>query len=192
MSKYLLLAPLVFLSACFAHIPMHTTEHLNIQWRPSYQQAQDDAIRLGRPILVVMIAGEKEGATCLGGDYLRSAALRDDRVIERVNNELVPVWINIRTTPMPPFPFINEILVTAKLDKDNRVVDLWSRNYFVHSIIVSPDGQTLLNPGASTVSKTARSLILEGDFSYSTIDPGDYLSMLQHALRRFRPEHAAN
>jgi hypothetical protein len=91
---------------------------------------------------------------------------------------------------VPAWPFVRDILVTATLDKNNRVRDMWSRNYYVHTIIVSPDGQTLLNPGASTVSSTARSLVFEGDFSYSTIDPGDYLSMLARAERRFRPEQA--
>ena len=173
-------------SGCFAHIPMHTTEHLNVQWRSSYEQAQAEAQRLGRPMVVVMIAGEKDGAVCMGGDYLRSAALRDERVIAKLNEEFVPVWLNVRTTPVPPWPFVKDILVTATLDAHNRVVDVWSRNYFVHSIIVSPDGQRLLNPGASTVASTARSLIFEGDFSYSTIDPGDYLVMLRNALNRFR------
>ena len=68
------------------------------------------------------------------------------------------------------------MLVTATVDHDNRVTDLFSRNYFLRSVIVSPDGQTLLNRGAPTVAKTARKLIFEGDFSYETIDPGDYLS----------------
>ena len=84
---------------------MHTTEHLNVHWRASYQEALADAQRLGRPILAVMIAGEKDGAVCLGGDYLRSAALRDQTVIDAVNDQFVPVWINVRTTPIPSFPF---------------------------------------------------------------------------------------
>jgi hypothetical protein len=189
MSKYLL-APLLFLSGCFAHIPMHTTEHMNVHWRASYQAAQEEALRTGRPIVVVMTAGEKDGNMCMGGDYLRSAALRDARVAARLNADFVPVWINVRTTAVPPWPFVSDILVTAKLDNNGRVKDLWSRNYYVHTVIVSPDGQTLLNPGASTVASTARSLVFEGDFSYSTIDPGDYLSMLARAERRFHPEEA--
>ncbi len=181
----LLAAAILGSSGCFAHIPMHSTEHLNVAWRSSYEQAQADALKLGRPILVVLIAGEKEGAICMGGDYLRSLALRDQRVIAQINEEFVPVWINIRTTPVPPFPFVQDVLVTAKIDQHNRVVDLFSRNYFIRSVIVSPDGQRLLNPGASTVAKTARKLLFEGDWSYEAMDPGDYLVMLKHALRRF-------
>ena len=189
MAKITLLASLL-LTGCFAHIPMHTTEHMNVRWRASYQEAQEEALRTGRPLAVVMTAGEKNGDMCMGGDYLRSAALRDARVIARLNDEFVPVWINVRTTPVPAWPFVRDILVTAKIDKDGRVRDTWSRNYYVHTILVSPDGQTLLNPGASTVASTARSLVFEGDFSYSTIDPGDYLSMLSRAERRLHPEQA--
>ena len=189
MGKITLLAS-VLLTGCFAHIPMHTTEHMNVRWRASYQQAQEEALRTGQPIVVVMTAGEKNGDMCMGGDYLRSAALRDARVIARLNEEFVPVWINVRTTAVPPWPFVRDILVTAKIDQDNRVRDTWSRNYYVHTIIVSPDGQTLLNRGASTVASTARSLVFEGDFSYSTIDPGDYLSMLSRAERTLHPEQA--
>jgi hypothetical protein len=180
--RKILLATL--LSGCFAHMPMHTTEHFKVEWRSDYATALADAQQLGRPVLVVMIAGEKDGAICLGGDYLRSSALTDARVIERINRDFVPVWINVRTTPLPAFPFLKDVLVTATVDGERRVTDLFSRNYFLRSVIVSSDGQRLLNPGASTVSGTAKSLIFEGDFSYETNDPDSYLSMLKHALAR--------
>jgi hypothetical protein len=185
MLKPIALFALVALSGCFAYLPMEYKEHLNVQWRSSYQQAQADAQRLNRPILVVMIAGDKEGAICMGGHYLRSLALRDERVIARINEEFVPVWINIRTTPVPPFPFVKDVLVTATIDRDYRVTDVFSRNYFIRSVIASPDGQRLLNSGAPTVSATAKNLLLEGDWGYEAMDPGDYLSMLQRALRTF-------
>ena len=120
----------------------------------------------------------------MGGDYLRSAALRDARVIERVNAEFVPVWINIRTTPVPPFPFVRDVLVTASIDKHNRVTDMWSRNYYVHSVVVSPDGQTLLNPSASTVAKTAHTLVFDGDFGVLDHRSG---RLSQHARARAAP-----
>ncbi len=173
----------MLLSGCFAHMPMHTTEHFKVEWRADYATALADAQRLGRPVLVVMIAGEKDGAICLGGDYLRSSALTDARVIERINRDFVPVWINVRTTPLPPFPFLKDVLVTATVDGERRVTDLFSRNYFLRSVIVSADGQRLLNPGPGTVSATAKSLLFEGDFSYETNDPDSYLSMLKHALK---------
>ncbi len=184
MSKTLL-APLLLISGCFAHIPQHTTAHLNVSWRADYQSAQADAQKLGRPVLVVMIAGDKEGAICLGGDYLRSSALTDARVIRKINEEFVPVWINVRTTPIPRFPFLKDVLVTATVNAENRVTDTFSKNYFLRSVVVSPDGQTLLNPGATNVTVAARKLIFEGDFTYETNDPGSYLGLLEHALRRY-------
>jgi hypothetical protein len=115
---------------------------------------------------------------------LRSDALRDARVIDLLNASFVPVWINVRTTPLPAWPFLKDVLVTAKLDANRRVIDGWSRTFFVHSIAVSPDGQRLLNPGAKTVAETAKSLIFEGNFSYEAIDAGEYLGMLRRALDR--------
>ena len=189
MAKITLLASLL-LTGCFAHIPMHTTEHMNVRWRASYQEAQEEALAHRPPDRRRHDGGREErrhvhgrGLPALGG------AARCAR-IARLNDEFVPVWINVRTTPVPAWPFVRDILVTAKIDKDGRVRDKWSRNYYVHTILVSPDGQTLLNPGASTVASTARSLVFEGDFSYSTIDPGDYLSMLSRAERRLHPEQA--
>jgi hypothetical protein len=181
------LALMPALSACLTHVPMHTRGHLDIDWRPTYAAAQADAIRLGKPILTVMIAGDKRGPSCLGGDYLRSVALNDPEVVKVVNERFVPVWINIRTQPVPDWPFVDQVLVTAKLDDRHRVRDLFSRSFFIRTVIASPDGQTLLNPGAATVAETARRLVFEGDFSYERIDAGDYLSMLGKALER----HAA-
>jgi hypothetical protein len=183
--RALLIALPLLGTACLAHVPLHTTEHLNISWRSSYQQAADEAARLDRPVLVVMIAGEKDGPSCMGGDYLRSAALRDPQVIDVINKQFVPVWINVRTTPVPRWPFLADVLTTATVDKDGRFTDRWSRTFYVHSVIVSPDGQRLLNKGAGTVASTAHALIFEGNFSYSAIDPGEYLGMLKRALERF-------
>ena len=171
-------------AGCLPHIPMHTTEHLGIGWRASYERAADESARTGRPMLVVLASGEKDGKTCPGADFLRSDALRDRRVIDLLNASFVPVWINVRTTPLPPFPFLADILVTAKLDADRRVVDGWSRTFYVHSIAVSPDGQRLLNPGAKTVAQTAKALIFDGNFSYEALEAGEYLGMLRRALER--------
>ena len=88
-------------------------------WRASYQEAQADALRLGRPILVVMIAG-REGRRHLHGRRLSAlgGAARSRGSSSGVNAEFVPVWINIRTTPVPPFPFVQDILVTARRQEE--------------------------------------------------------------------------
>jgi hypothetical protein len=178
----LALAFIPLLVGCLPHIPMHTTEHLSIGWRANYAAAATEAAASGRPLMIVMASGDKDGATCPGADFLRSDALRDGRVIELANRSYIPVWINVRTTPLPRFPFQKEILVTAKVDQDNRVVDRFSRTFFVHTILVSPDGGTLLNPGPSTVAATAKSLIFDGSFGYEALEAGEYLGMLRRGL----------
>lgn len=184
-SPLLLVAMLVLSAAgCLPHIPMHTTEHLTVGWRADYDHALAEATRTGRPILVVMASGEVDGATCPGADFLRTDALRSAQVIDLINNAYVPVWLNVRTTPLPPFPFIKDILVTAKLDAERHVIDKWSRTFFIHTILVTPDGQTLLNPGAKTVAQTAKALIFEGNFSYEMLDAGEYLGVLRRSLER--------
>jgi hypothetical protein len=182
--KTLIAIAALALAGCLPHIPMHTTEHLEIGWRANYARAAAEAAATARPLLVVMASGDKDGATCPGADFLRSDALRDRRVIDLVNLAFVPVWINVRTTALPRFPFQERILVTAKVDADNRVIDRFSRTFFVHTILVSPDGTTLLNPGAATVAQTAKQLVFDGSFSYEAIDAGEYLGMMQHALER--------
>lgn len=117
---------------------------------------------------------------------LRSAALKDPRVIELINSELVPVWINVRTHPVPRFPFVDQVLVNGRLDKDNMISDPFSEGFFVRSIIVSPDGKTLLNPQAPTVRASMARLALTGDLGYATVDPGDYLVMIRRALDKYR------
>jgi len=193
MHKFSWILPLLSLSGCLGLIPVHTYEHMQVQWRPTYEVALADAHKLGRPLLVVMIAGEKDGPTCLGGDYLRSGALRDPTVIALINDQFVPVWINVREQPVPPFPFTDQVLVTATLDQRRRVIDRFSLTFYLRSVIVSPDGRTLLNPGAPTVAKATAKLVFEGDFTYQSHGPGEYLTMLRHALDRcrFASAHAA-
>ncbi len=186
MPKIARLAPLALLalSGCLAHVPVHSSGHTKIAWRADFETARADAMRLGRPVLTVMIAGEKDGPTCFGGDVLRSAALNDDRVLQLINDRFVPVWVNVRTTAVPPFPFLGEVLVTGKVDADRRVIDRFSRTFFFRSVISTSDGQALLNPGAPTVAKTARKIVFEGDSSYEANTPEDYLTMMMHALDR--------
>jgi len=193
MLKPILVSSSLLLGACLinlptANIPMHTSEHLGIAWQPSYSAAQLEAARVGKPLLVVLGAGEKDGAVCLGADYLRSSALADPRVVEQINRDLVPVWINIRTNALPPWPFIQDILVTASIDGERRVSDNFSRAFFFRSLMISADGQTLYNPGAKTVNEAAKQLIVNGTWTFEANEPNEYLSMLKHGLEAFR-EH---
>ncbi len=102
-----------------------------------------------------------------------------------IDDHFVPVWINVRTEALPRFPFLDQVLINARVDKENRVVDPFSKGFFVRSVVVSPDGQTLLNPGPSSVLGFAAKTILEGDMNYANADPGDFLSMVMHAYNRW-------
>jgi hypothetical protein len=114
---------------------------------------------------------------------LRSAALSDSRVIELVNERFVAVWINVRTTPLPRLPALAPTLVNARVDANNYVTDWFSQGFFVRSVVLTPDGQRVLNPAAPTVGKSLVRFAM-GDLGYAEVNPGDYLVMLRRALAR--------
>ncbi|MDB4964777.1 MAG: hypothetical protein JWN44_466 [Myxococcales bacterium] len=105
-----------------------------------------------------------------------------------INADFVPVWINVRTTPLPRSSFVAEVLVGAKVDGDNKVVDPFSKGFFLRSVVLSPDGQRILNHSPRTVAGSLGEALRDGTQVYATIDTGDYLSMLGKALKRHRGE----
>lgn len=105
-------------------------------------------------------------------------------MIALINERFVPVWINVRTTPLPPLPVLSKVLVNARVDRDNKIADLFSEGFFVRSVVLSPDGQRILNPAPTTVAGSLKHLALDADLGYAQVDPRDYLSMLRHALDR--------
>ena len=50
-----------FASACITHLPPRTTTHLQIHWQPDYASAQRAAATAGKPLLVLLVAGEIAG-----------------------------------------------------------------------------------------------------------------------------------
>ncbi len=103
-----------------------------------------------------------------------------------VNAEFVPVWINVRETAIPPFPFTGQFLVNGRVDANNKIKDPFSEGFFLRSVVASPDGQTLLNPQASTIHSSLASFAIGGTLGYVQVDPGDYLHMLHAALEKWR------
>jgi hypothetical protein len=122
----------------------------------------------------------------VGGAALRSGALSDDGVIALVNDAFIPVWIDVRTTPLPPLPIWPQVLLKTQLGVDRRVVDLFSQGFFLRSLVLTPDGQTLLNPQADTVTGSIATSSEKGYYAYAQTKPQDYQVMLQGALVRFR------
>lgn len=99
-----------------------------------------------------------------------------------MNAELVPVWIDIRTTPVPDVACMADVLDRVALDEDRRVSGAFSRGFFLRSVVLAADGETLLNPqpGGASLCK----LCSDGYFAYAQVKPADYLKMLHEALGR--------
>jgi hypothetical protein len=124
----------------------------------------------------------------VGADALRSGALSDPEVVALLNGAFVPVWVNARTTALPPLPpeVLEQVLVQAGIDGQRHVVDIASRAFFLRSIVLTPDARTLLNPQAPTAGGSVASWIGRGHFSYQQQRTAEYLEMLRGALARVR------
>ena len=107
-------------------------------------------------------------------------------VVDFVNDEFVPVWINVRTTALPRLPFVPDVLVNAKVDADNMVIDPFSKGFFLRTVVLTPDQQTILNRMPSTLAGSIGSALRDGTQAYAAVDAPDYLSMLVKALHRHR------
>jgi hypothetical protein len=97
-----------------------------------------------------------------------------------VNERFVPVWVNIRREPIPDFPSVDQAIAGIELDSYRRVTGGFSRKFFLKSVVLSPDGQTLLNPQDQP---GLGHLFSQGHFPYAQVKAEDYLTMLEAALR---------
>ena len=115
---------------------------------------------------------------------LRDGALSDPEVIALVNDEFIPVWINIRTTPIPDLACMNDVLAKVEVDADGLVQGSFSQGFFLRSVVLASDGETLLNPqpGAASLGD----LFTQGHFPYAQVHAHQYLPMLRGALERAR------
>jgi len=121
---------------------------------------------------------------------LRSEALSDDETIDLINAEFVPVWIDVRESPLPDLPFWPQVLENARIGPDRRIVDAFSEGFFLRELAVTPDGQTLLNPQADTFAGSASNMVHRSHFAYAQTKPLELKNLLGVALRRFRARAA--
>jgi len=121
----------------------------------------------------------------VGGAKLRDGALSDGRVIGTINARFEPVWVNIRTTPVPDRPAIDAALENVMLDRERRVSGSFAQGFFVRSCVLSADGTRLLNPQASP---RLGDMVEKGHFSYAQVKAEDYLEMLDDALLRSKAD----
>src|SRR5215510_3524499 len=115
---------------------------------------------------------------------LRDGALSDPQVVALVNDEFVPVWINVRTTPVPDLACMEDVLEKVEVNADNLVQGSFSQGFFLRSVVLASDGETLLNPqpGGAALGD----LFTEGHFKYGQVKAKHYLPMLRQALERAR------
>jgi hypothetical protein len=105
-------------------------------------------------------------------------------VIELIGSDFVPVWIDVRTTSLPRRAFVGDVLVNARVDEQNKVVDPFSQGFFLRSVVLTPDGEQILNRAPTTAAASLGRVLTTGDNLYANVDAGDYLTMLRHALVR--------
>src|SRR6185295_10354934 len=115
---------------------------------------------------------------------LRDGALSDPEVIALINEEFVPVWVNVRTTPVPDLACMNEVLHNVEVNPDGMVQGSFSQGFFLRSVVLASDGETLLNPQPGGASMG--DLFSEGYFKYGQVKAKHYLPMLRGALERSR------
>lgn len=119
----------------------------------------------------------------MGGAKLRDGALSDEEVLSLVNREFVPVWIDVRTTPLPDVACLEEAIEGIEYDADGRVTGSFNQGFFLRSVVLSSDGETLLN---RQDKPALGDLFTKGYFSYAQVKPDDYLKMLRDALAKSR------
>jgi len=106
-------------------------------------------------------------------------------VVDFVNDEFVPVWINIRTTPVPDLACMEDVLGKVEVNGDGVVQGAFSQGFFVRSVVLAGDGETLLNP-QDIRNASLGDLFTVGYFPYAQVKSKDYLPMLRSALERSR------
>jgi hypothetical protein len=109
-------------------------------------------------------------------------------VIRYVNENLVSLWVDVREQPVPPIPDLDKVLINARMDSRRMIVDPFSEGFFVRTVIVSPDGKTLLNPQASTLAGAAGVIFTKQSVPYAQVTTNDFWLMLRDALARHRGE----
>ena len=92
-------------------------------------------------------------------------------MIAYVNDNLVPVWVNVREQAFPEHIPTRwwDLLLFA--DSDGQIWNPWFLGYYVRSYVVTPDLRGILNDGALTTV---------------TLGSEPYLVMLEEALAGYR------
>jgi hypothetical protein len=79
---------------------------------------------------------------------------------------------------------MNDVLHNVEVNSDGRVQGSFSQGFFLRSVVLASDGETLLNPQPGGAS--LGDLFSEGHFKYGQVKAKHYLPMLRGALERAR------
>lgn len=105
-------------------------------------------------------------------------------MVELVSESFVPVWINVRMTPVPDLACMNEVLDPVEVDANGMIQGSFNQGFFLRSVVLACDGRTLLNPQPGHASLGY--LLANGHFPYGQVEAKHYLPMLRAALERAR------
>lgn len=99
--------------------------------------------------------------------------------------EFVPVWVNLREEPLPALATLDSVLGKTRLDASRRVDDTLSHGFFLRSVVLTPDGEEILNPQDATPEASWETWKRCGHFSYAQVQVEDYRPMLEAAVTRW-------
>lgn len=103
--------------------------------------------------------------------------------MDLINDQFVPVWVNVRTTPVPDLVCMEDVLGKVEVDGDGMVQGSFSQGFFLRSVVLASDGETLLNSQDARKASLG-DLFSVGYFPYAQVKSKDYLPMLRAALER--------
>jgi len=119
----------------------------------------------------------------VGGAALRSGALTDDEVLAYVNAHFEPYWVDVRSEPVPNLPVVgSDVMLGSKLDAKRMVDDPLSQGFFLRTLVLTPDGATVLNRQSATVKDSVETHSRCGYFAYAQTQTQDVLKMLRSSV----------
>lgn len=108
-------------------------------------------------------------------------------MISLVNAAFVPVWVNVREQPVPEIAGLDgQAMEGIPLNSSRRVEEGFHTGFLLKSLVLAPDGHTLLNPQRAKAKLS--DLRDQGYFPYAQVKADDYIVMLNGALRRLEQQ----
>lgn len=107
-------------------------------------------------------------------------------MVEAINADFVPVWINTRAEPVPEFPDREEVLMGARLNRKGKLGGAAAQGFFLRVVVLDPADLRLLNRQAPTAEASVGTFLREGHFAYAQARADDLLPMMASALEAYR------